>query len=200
MGYALHKEKLRLGQKVADVDLRLEKITVSDCCVKEKRAANDELASGVVLPGQYFDQETNLHYNHHRYYDPELGRYITSDPIGLMAGLNTYSYVEQNPLYYYDPDGLAKKKNKNPPNPNTKNKQDAGKSGTGTKKGDAGRQRNQGHPNAEEHNRDNRGKSGGKSKGGFPFRIPPIFDSIICAENPVLCNPCFPFDCEDMSC
>jgi len=59
------------------------------------------------FPGQYFDQETNLHYNHHRYYDPELGRYITSDPIGLLAGLNTYSYVGQNSVGGYDPQGLV---------------------------------------------------------------------------------------------
>ncbi|SMN12501.1 Rhs-family protein [uncultured Candidatus Thioglobus sp.] len=57
------------------------------------------------FPGQYFDEETNLHYNHFRYYDPELGRYITSDPIGLKGGLNTYSYVDANPLMYYDLEG-----------------------------------------------------------------------------------------------
>ncbi|MBL1432749.1 MAG: RHS repeat-associated core domain-containing protein [Gammaproteobacteria bacterium] len=105
MGYALHKEKAPLGQKVEDLGLHLENVALSHCCVRGKSAANDECASGPVLPGQYFDVETNLHYNHYRYYDPELGRYITSDPIGLLAGLNTYSYVGQNGITGYDPDG-----------------------------------------------------------------------------------------------
>ena len=63
--------------------------------------------SGELLPGQYYDQETGLHYNYHRYYDPSTGRYITSDPIGLLGGLNTYGYVGGNPLTQVDPYGLS---------------------------------------------------------------------------------------------
>lgn len=57
------------------------------------------------FPGQYFDKETNLHYNYFRDYDPSLGRYVESDPIGLDGGLNTYLYV-LSPLLQVDPEGL----------------------------------------------------------------------------------------------
>ncbi|MBL8499394.1 MAG: RHS repeat protein, partial [Nitrosomonas sp.] len=45
------------------------------------------------FPGQYFDKETNLHYNYFRYYEPETGRYISPDPIGLAGGVNVLGYV-----------------------------------------------------------------------------------------------------------
>lgn len=59
-----------------------------------------------ILPGQYYDNETGLNYNYYRDYDPAIGRYIQSDPIGLDGGLNTYVYAESRPTDVYDPDGL----------------------------------------------------------------------------------------------
>ncbi|MFK4265605.1 putative T7SS-secreted protein [Streptomyces milbemycinicus] len=58
------------------------------------------------FPGQYYDPETGLHYNHHRYYDPTTARYLTPDPLGLTPAPNPTTYVH-NPTTWSDPHGLA---------------------------------------------------------------------------------------------
>ena len=58
------------------------------------------------MQGQHHDEETGLFYNRYRYYVPHAGRYLTQDPVGLEGGVNTYSYVEGNPVGMVDPLGL----------------------------------------------------------------------------------------------
>lgn len=59
----------------------------------------------IRLPGQQYDDESGLYYNRHRYYNPEQGRYITQDPIGLAGGWNMYKYP-LNPVAKTDSLGL----------------------------------------------------------------------------------------------
>ena len=59
--------------------------------------------------GQYYDAETGLHYNTFRYYDPEIGRFVSQDPIGLAGGMNLYRYAP-NPIHWIDPWGWCSTK------------------------------------------------------------------------------------------
>ena len=67
--------------------------------------AVQEVDCPIRFPGQWFDNESGLHYNLHRYYDPNSGHFICLDPIGLFGGLNEYIYAD-NPVNWIDPFGL----------------------------------------------------------------------------------------------
>ncbi|MDP9930427.1 RHS repeat-associated core domain-containing protein [Variovorax paradoxus] len=60
----------------------------------------------IRFQGQYFDEETGLHYNRYRYYDPVSGRFVSSDPIGLLGGTNLHAAVP-NPTGWIDSNGLS---------------------------------------------------------------------------------------------
>ncbi|WP_179957599.1 RHS repeat-associated core domain-containing protein [Exilibacterium tricleocarpae] len=117
--YFIHNDHLNTPQLVTNYDQkavwRAQYKPFGEAVVDE-----DPDADGVAVemplrfPGQYFDQETGLHYNYFRDYDPTIGRYIQSDPIGLAGGVNTYGYVLQNPLIYSDPKGLVTSCQTNP--------------------------------------------------------------------------------------
>lgn len=62
--------------------------------------------SNLRFQGQYYDQETGLHYNRYRYYEPHSARYVSKDPIGLNGGMNTSAYVS-DPTQWVDPMGLT---------------------------------------------------------------------------------------------
>ncbi len=79
-----------------------------DSVASENPSGLGTFTCNLRFPGQYFDRETNTHYNYFRDYHPAIGRYIQSDPIGLLAGINTYAYVDSNPLSFYDLSGQGK--------------------------------------------------------------------------------------------
>ncbi len=66
----------------------------------------NEVDNPLRFQGQYYDEETGLHYNRHRYYDLNCGQFTTQDPIGLLGGTNAYQYAP-NPMTWVDPWGLS---------------------------------------------------------------------------------------------
>ncbi|EYT22408.1 RHS repeat-associated core domain protein [Acinetobacter sp. 1000160] len=80
--------------------------------VSAKSASNffensEIVTNNIRFQGQYFDEETGLHYNRYRYYSPYVGRFISKDPIGLLGGNNVYAYAP-NPVGWTDPLGLMR--------------------------------------------------------------------------------------------
>jgi len=65
------------------------------------------VTNNLRFPGQYFDEETGLHYNWHRDYKPHIGRYLQADPVGFNGGSNLYVYANNNPLVYFDQEGTC---------------------------------------------------------------------------------------------
>ncbi len=72
-------------------------------CWEEQAAP---VTQNLRFQGQYFEPETGLHYNRYRYYDPDCGRFISQDPVGLAGGMNAYLYAP-NPTQWIDPSGLC---------------------------------------------------------------------------------------------
>ncbi|GID04976.1 RHS repeat protein [Pseudomonas sp. 008] len=102
--FYIHSDHLNTPRIVTNAAREIVWEWKSDAFGLEK--ASGFLTLNLRFPGQYFDAETGLHYNYFRNYDPETGRYLESDPIGLKGGMNTYGYVNGNPLKYVDPFGL----------------------------------------------------------------------------------------------
>jgi RHS repeat-associated protein len=72
-----------------------------------RRASGRTVAYNLRFPGQVFDGQAGLHYNGFRDYDPAVGRYAVSDPVGIADSVNTYAYVGDNPISRFDPSGLS---------------------------------------------------------------------------------------------
>jgi RHS repeat-associated protein len=73
----------------------------------------------IRFQGQYWDEETGLHYNRYRYYDPQTGRFVSKDPIGLDGGLHAFQYAT-NSVIWIDPLGLSRVKGITPNNKGTR--------------------------------------------------------------------------------
>jgi RHS repeat-associated protein len=74
----------------------------------EQHTAQNFRSKPLQYTGRPLDGETGLYYYRARYYDPEIGRFISEDPIGFAGGINFYAYVGNNPLVYNDPTGNGK--------------------------------------------------------------------------------------------
>ncbi|EEL9743104.1 RHS repeat protein [Salmonella enterica subsp. enterica serovar Muenchen] len=73
-----------------------------------KASGKAQITNPIRFQGQYHDHETGLHYNRYRYYDPDVGRFVSKDPIRYGGGLNSHAYTDGNPINYVDPLGLKK--------------------------------------------------------------------------------------------
>ena len=104
--YFVHSDHLTTPQVVTNQSQSVVWVADYEPFGKAKLGLLNSINLDSRFPGQYLDSETGLYYNYFRDYDPSIGRYIESDPIGLNGGINTYAYVGGNPLSGTDPYGL----------------------------------------------------------------------------------------------
>jgi len=105
--YFYHNDHLGTPQKLTNISGAVVWSATYDAFGKATVDASSTVVNNLRFPGQYWDGETGLHYNWHRYYDPNAGRYLTEDPIGFGGGdINVYIYVGGRPLNRVDTSGL----------------------------------------------------------------------------------------------
>jgi RHS repeat-associated protein len=102
--YYFHTDQIGTPLELTDVKGQIVWQATYKAWGEVETLAVNEVEQNMRFQGQYFDDETGLHYNTFRYYDPEVGRFITQDPIGLYGGLNVYHYAA-NPTAWIDPLG-----------------------------------------------------------------------------------------------
>jgi RHS repeat-associated protein len=106
VGYAyFHNDHLGTPMRATDKSGRVVWRVALSALGQGSLPSGNAITNNLRFAGQYFDQETGLHQNTRRYYDPEVGRYITSDPIGIAGGWNLYNYADGDPVNRLDPTG-----------------------------------------------------------------------------------------------
>ncbi|WP_205948761.1 RHS repeat domain-containing protein, partial [Pseudomonas viridiflava] len=104
--YYFHTDQIGTPLEMTDIDGQIVWQATYKAWGSLEALTVNEVEQNLRFQGQYFDEETGLHYNTFRYYDPEVGRFITQDPIGLEGGFNLYQYVS-NATRWVDPLGLS---------------------------------------------------------------------------------------------
>lgn len=108
--YYIHSDHLNTPRLITDASnnarWRWDADPFGDGAPNDDPPALGAFAFNLRFPGQMYFAETGLHYNYFRDFDPQTGRYVESDPIGLKGGMNTYAYVFSSPTRYVDPRGL----------------------------------------------------------------------------------------------
>ncbi|WP_205870357.1 RHS repeat domain-containing protein, partial [Pseudomonas viridiflava] len=102
--YYFHTDQIGTPLEMTDIDGQIVWQATYKAWGSLEALTVSEVEQNLRFQGQYFDEETGLHYNTFRYYDPEVGRFITQDPIGLSGGFNLYQYTP-NPISWADPWG-----------------------------------------------------------------------------------------------
>jgi RHS repeat-associated protein len=111
--YYVHSDHLNTPRKItrpSDNGLmwRWDPDTLGSLAPNTNPAGLGSFTYNLRFPGQYSLNESGLYYNYYRDLDPQTGRYIEPDPIGLYGGsYSTYGYVNSNPLSFFDSDGLS---------------------------------------------------------------------------------------------
>ena len=103
--FAVHADHLNAPRKVSDASAVLL-WSVEYLPFGKAVVSNKHFTLNLRYPGQYYDAETDTHYNYLRNYNPAQGRFSSSDPAGLRGGNNLYAYAGNNPLRYVDHLGL----------------------------------------------------------------------------------------------
>ncbi|SEK57365.1 RHS repeat-associated core domain-containing protein [Pseudomonas agarici] len=104
--YYFHTDQIGTPLEMTDVEGQIVWQATYKAWGSIETLAVNEVEQNLRFQGQYFDDETGLHYNTFRYYDPQVGRFITQDPIGLAGGDNLYRYAPSS-IGWIDPLGLS---------------------------------------------------------------------------------------------